>query len=930
MKNVWRQNPSGRLSPSNLYCVTPKCAQQNIANDFFEAFRTITSLKTGTTAYGTDYATANFASTPVKSLIMGVWHKPSPLFDTTYPKQCGNHEVVHIGGTNWSVQNILDNMTIQSTGVVSFWNQNTQFFGGPFMGGNWAQDYTLYNDTSNTLTEAQVMDWKWTCWQVIKDDANQRFIFRQWIKFGLNGDIKKTGYFADAPTYDSIVTWADLRTLLQSNGGWSPAAAAAWVPDDIVNVGLGDNASDGNDPPNLAFAKAWTMSTEPTLAQLEAWALQFSPDSSAFGDWPFEMRSGTPFLKDVSGNGRNLSTTGTLATGFTFEVEDPAPSAIIANGIRTAPVVGTPVLTSSGAGDTSLTATGITSTAVVGTPTLTASGGSSILKANTAEGGTNGVTVTTGNSGGASGDAFNAVSGSPQFSNAHPFAGSMGYYAPGSGSAASVGWDLTAMGTYGVKMAFYLPAITTGSPQLLFIQEGVSYDYIKVEMSEWDSKLYLARSTNESVASSISFSSNTLYFLDLAVTPTTATLKVYNSSMSLLTTLNLTLVSAVPGQYFRFGTGFSGNSQVYFDNLSIYDPNASSGDTSLTATGITSTAVVGTPAITQAHSLSGTGIVSNGVVGTPAITQVHTLGGTGIVSNDVVGSPVITQNHSLSGTGIVSNDVVGTPAVSQNHVLAGTGITSTAVVGNPVLSNTVFLTATVITSTPVVGTPVIDQNHSLAGAGIVSNDVVGTPGITQAHSLTGTGITSTGVVGQPAITQSHALSATPIISSPVVGNPTIGQNHALVGVGITTTGVVGNPVLTNVPAGTLNANPITSTPVVGTPTITQNHVLSGAGIISTDVVGHPVLGQDHALGAAQIVSGGVVANPAITQNHVLVGLEVASTATLAHPALTTGYMFPYVVHNGVFIRPTGASLKVNGSWVSVQKIFVLNNGNWEF
>lgn len=98
---------------------------------------------------------------------------------------------------------------------------------------------------------------------------------------------------------------------------------------------------------------------------------------------------------------------------------------------------------------------------------------------NSFEGGTNGVTITNANSGGASGNAFDsgALSGSPAFSNTHAAHGALGCEIASSGTAAYVGWA-TSLGTQTqtwFRQYLYFTANPGGTTYLnQFVELGVA------------------------------------------------------------------------------------------------------------------------------------------------------------------------------------------------------------------------------------------------------------------------------------------------------------------------------------------------------------------------------------------------------------------------------------------------------------------------
>lgn len=95
-------------------------------------------------------------------------------------------------------------------------------------------------------------------------------------------------------------------------------------------------------------------------------------------------------------------------------------------------------------------------------------------RTNSFDGGTNGVTISTGNSGGASGNAFNNILGSPQYSNAQAFGGSgLSAFNPTVGADTHMDWTgVTQTGNvFCARMYLYLVSATSGS-QKTFVLNG--------------------------------------------------------------------------------------------------------------------------------------------------------------------------------------------------------------------------------------------------------------------------------------------------------------------------------------------------------------------------------------------------------------------------------------------------------------------------
>lgn len=93
-------------------------------------------------------------------------------------------------------------------------------------------------------------------------------------------------------------------------------------------------------------------------------------------------------------------------------------------------------------------------------------------KTNTLTGGTNGVTITTGNSGGTSGNAFDNILGSPQYSNTQAYGGSgLSAFNPSSGVDTHMDWSGVSQAgdVFCARMYVYLVSATAGSQRMLVV-----------------------------------------------------------------------------------------------------------------------------------------------------------------------------------------------------------------------------------------------------------------------------------------------------------------------------------------------------------------------------------------------------------------------------------------------------------------------------
>lgn len=95
------------------------------------------------------------------------------------------------------------------------------------------------------------------------------------------------------------------------------------------------------------------------------------------------------------------------------------------------------------------------------------------IKTNSLEGGTNGTTVTSGNSGGSSGDAFTTITGTVTFDNTHPKRGSLGIKFVASASIASADWrTIGNVSTLWFRRYVYITANPAATTRLVTIQNS--------------------------------------------------------------------------------------------------------------------------------------------------------------------------------------------------------------------------------------------------------------------------------------------------------------------------------------------------------------------------------------------------------------------------------------------------------------------------
>ncbi len=240
------------------------------------------SLEVARVGYGNDYTYRDDA--PQGGTLFSVWTKiPDPC--SSYPGSRGNMDVYVLRSSAWYIRFIVGNSSASSPTDARY-NANSMLFATP--GDTWVNDYSYY-ESGGGHAEAPYRDWVWAAWQVVVGSSS--FTIRQWLKFGSSGAVFAAG--------ENTVTFADVRSILQSKG-WSSSAAAAWSPTDATSFQVGYEHG------YLTRAQMVQRSSKPSLSELEAIATRTSPDTSAWADYAFVWANGAPDLHDQSGHGRDL------------------------------------------------------------------------------------------------------------------------------------------------------------------------------------------------------------------------------------------------------------------------------------------------------------------------------------------------------------------------------------------------------------------------------------------------------------------------------------------------------------------------------------------------------------------------------------------------------------------------------------------------
>lgn len=456
------------------------------------------------------------------------------------------------------------------------------------------------------------------------------------------------------------------------------------------------------------------------------------------------------------------------------------------------------------------------------------------LLVNTAEGGTDGATVTTGNSGGASGDAWAAVDGSPEYTDTDPIKGSMSITCPNDGSQERVSWTWSS--TTQAVARFYVRYSSTGANQgRLFEFIGGARIYILS-----GGRPSLRNAAGSSVFdSSDAFSTGTIYRIEisnLAATSTTGAcvLSIFEGDDTTpIAGMSTTVTDA------NFGTALTGirvgrlinaNSGVHdlddiaaeTDTLTLLGPSGGA-STDITGTPTVVTAVAGTATVTATTEVTASATVVTAVAGTAQVTATTELSGTPTTVAAVVGSATVTATTEITGAPTTVQPAAGTAQITATTEISATPTTVTAVAGTAQVSATVSVTGTPTTVTAVSGTATVTATTELTGTPTVVQPAAGTGQVSAAVTITGTATSTTVVAGTADITATAQITGTPTRVQPVAGAATLTATADLTGVG---TVVIAIAAVANIIAGDI-------TPVI-TGRLTITDLTAARTLTSTD------------------------------------------------------------------------------------------------
>lgn len=441
---------------------------------------------------------------------------------------------------------------------------------------------------------------------------------------------------------------------------------------------------------------------------------------------------------------------------------------------------------------------------------------------NCAEGGTDGTTPTSGNSGGLSGTALDSQTiGSGctlTFAYAAAYAGALGYrYTLPSGNVSD--WQrlpgLNAAGRVVLRFWFRLDSVPTQTEYLCSLRSASAQ--VCVMSIGTDGKLVMQNAAGAGITSGANGSSassratnaisaNTWYRVEISATKGTTT---SNGSLE-----------------YAYYLGDSTTAEFSWTGTT----NVNAGTANITSARlgrITSAAAseARTIDIDGAYMVElASGWYGADPVATPA----------GIASAEAFGSAVVSSSLTVAPTGIASAEAFGTATVSSSLTVSPAGIASAEAFGTAALSTSLTVAPSGASSGEAFGTPTISTVLAVAPSGIASEEAFGSASVSSLLDVAPTGIPSGESFGTAEVTVSGGGTIQPlgIPSEEAFGTPAIGGLLTVAPSGIESGEAFGiaalGGLLTVAPAG------IPSGEAFGTAvlTSTERHTVDVAGSLS--------------------------------------------------------------------------------------------------
>lgn len=302
------------------------------------------------------------------------------------------------------------------------------------------------------------------------------------------------------------------------------------------------------------------------------------------------------------------------------------------------------------------------------------------IKTNSLEGGTNGTTVTSGNSGGTSGDAFNTVTGTVTFDNTHPKRGSLGIKFVSSASVSDALWTgIGSVATLWFRRYVYITANPAATTRLVTLQNSAGSLCGSISLTTAGKLIFLdsAGSTITGMTSTNTVPLNAQFRIEGFLT---ASATVGQVEFKLFTTPDSVTPTETKSSTAAFNTNTNIDRIAWGQQVAVTFTDFMD-DPAISTTGYLGPSTISGTGSVSIHKmgLSSSGVEKDTGTGSVALKKM-TLSGSGIDKDAGTGS-VKLKKMALSGSGKAKDVATGSVALKKMRI-SGSGVDKDAGTGS--------------------------------------------------------------------------------------------------------------------------------------------------------------------------------------------------------------------------------------------------------
>lgn len=572
-----------------------------------------------------------------------------------------------------------------------------------------------------------------------------------------------------------------------------------------------------------------------------------------------------------------IAGTASIAVAAVIAGATPTPGTVAATAAIPAPGV---------AAGAVIGATVVAGAASIPAPTVS----TALIRLNTFNGGSDGATITTANSGGTSGDAFDVVTNAPVFATAAARHGSLGMRAALSGTTqADVRWSTSfgSQSSFATRDYFKIDATPTAVTRLFETYNTAGTVPLWGVGVNTAGKLVVRNIGTGTTApgglSSATITLNTWHRYEI----TSATWN--GTDWSIVVALFLgTNVEGTSADETLTTTGGLTLGAVGHYCFGAHAPSAITFTADHDSIGVTN----GAPFGPAGGGISPAAVVGTALIPTPTVATGSTVVAAAVTGLAAIPTPTVStaQNATATPAVVTALATIGAPVVAgAAQVVAGVVAGSTTIPA-ATFASTATVTASVVNATTTVAGPVVAAGARVTPTAVAGTTTVAVPVLATSSTATPTVVSGAAGIPTPAVAAGGSATAVPatVTATSSVGGPVISAGSRVVPSVVAAAASVGAPTLVTgatVPTVVVTAVVTIPAPGVRTGALISVTAVTGISTIPTPAV---VVGGGATATPSVVALTTTVAVPSVRLGVAIAPTAVAAVAAILGPALRTG------------------------------------------